>query len=70
MVPQQPRPVALRHFKRLSFDMIKIYSWVGASVGSYAGWALGSLFGIMGGFMVSFIGMGLGIYVGRRLAAF
>jgi hypothetical protein len=66
----RPWPVALRLIKRPSFDMIKIYSFVGASVGSYAGWALGSLFGLMGAFMISFVGLGMGIYFGRRLAHF
>lgn len=63
--------VALRRLMRLSFDMMKIFSFVGASVGSYAGWALGSsLFGLMSAFMLSFIGLGIGIYAGRRLAHF
>lgn len=50
--------------------MKKLYTWVGGSVGSYAGWVLGSLFGLMGAYTVMFIGIGVGIYVGRRLAHF
>ena len=50
---------------------VPLIDFVGASVGSYAGWALGSsLFGLMSAFMLSFIGLGIGIYAGRRLAHF
>jgi hypothetical protein len=67
---RQPRPFRLRHFKRHSFDLKKLYTWVGASVGSYAGWLVGSLFGLMTAYTVMFIGIGVGIYLGRRLAHF
>jgi hypothetical protein len=50
--------------------MKKLYTWVGASVGSYAGWLVGSLFGLMTAYTVMFIGIGVGIYLGRRLAHF
>ena len=36
--------------------MLKLYSFIGATVGSYAGWALGAPVGFMTAFMVSFVG--------------
>ena len=50
--------------------MLKLYSFIGATIGSYAGWALGSTVGIMTAFMVSMVGTGLGIYAGRRVARY
>ena len=48
--------------------MGKLFSFVGATVGSYAGWALGAREGFTTAFIVSMIGTGIGIYYGRRLA--
>lgn len=48
--------------------MSKLIGFIGATIGSYAGWALGSRFGIMTSFVLSIVGAGLGIYVGRRVA--
>ena len=48
--------------------MTKLLSFTGATVGGYAGWALGALAGPFTGFMVSMIGTGVGMYCGRRLA--
>lgn len=48
--------------------MLKLYSFIGATVGSYAGWALGAPIGFTTAFMVSMVGTGVGIYAGRRLA--
>jgi hypothetical protein len=48
--------------------MIKLMGFLGATIGSYAGWALGARFGTMTAFMISMVGTGLGIYVGRRVA--
>ena len=48
--------------------MLKLYSFIGATAGSYAGWALGSPAGIMTAFMLSIVGTALGIYAGRRVA--
>jgi hypothetical protein len=47
--------------------MNKMIGFVAATVGSYAGWALGARYGIMTAFMLSMVGTGLGFYVGRRL---
>ena len=41
---------------------------VGSTAGSYAGWYLGMGFGTMTAFMLSMVGMGAGVYAGRRLA--
>jgi uncharacterized membrane protein YeaQ/YmgE (transglycosylase-associated protein family) len=46
----------------------KLLGFIGATIGSYAGWALGSRFGMMTAFMLSIVGTGLGIYVARRVA--
>jgi hypothetical protein len=48
--------------------MLKLYSFIGATAGGYAGWALGAPVGFMTAFVVSMIGTGFGVYVGRRVA--
>ena len=48
--------------------MLKLYSFIGATIGSYAGWALGAPIGITTAFMVSMVGTGVGMYAGRRVA--
>ncbi|MDB4870421.1 MAG: hypothetical protein JWL97_1425 [Gemmatimonadales bacterium] len=48
--------------------MGKLLSFVGATIGSYAGWALGAPVGLYTAFMVSMVGTGIGIYFGRQLA--
>ena len=48
--------------------MLRLYSFIGATIGSYAGWALGATVGTMTAFMLSFVGLGVGIYAGRRVA--
>ena len=48
--------------------MTKLLGFVGATVGGYAGWALGALAGPFTAFMVSMIGTGVGMYYGRRIA--
>ena len=45
--------------------MTKLLGFVGATVGGYAGWALGGTFLA---FIVSMIGTGFGLYWGRRIA--
>jgi hypothetical protein len=50
--------------------MLKLYSFIGATVGSYAGWWLGAPVGFTTAFMISMIGTGVGIYFGRRLARY
>jgi hypothetical protein len=48
--------------------MIKLMGFLGATIGGYAGWALGAPFGTMTAFMISMVGTGIGIYAGRRVA--
>ena len=56
--------------KRQVFDMLKLYSFIGATVGSYAGWLLGAPIGFTTAFMISMVGTGAGIYAGRRVAKY
>jgi len=49
--------------------MGKLFSFIGAIIGSYAGWALGARAGTETAFILSMIGTGIGIYYGRRIAA-
>lgn len=48
--------------------MVKLIVFVGATVGSYAGWYLGERFGFMTAFMLSMVGTGVGMYYGNRFA--
>ena len=48
--------------------MKKLFGFLGATVGGYAGWALGALYGTMTAFIVSMVGTGIGIYAGARIA--
>jgi len=49
--------------------MGKLFSFLGATIGGYAGWFLGAKVGFMTAFVLSIVGTGIGIYYGRRLAA-
>jgi hypothetical protein len=50
--------------------MTKLLGFVGATVGGYAGWALGAaLAGTFTAFTLSIVGTGFGLYWGRRLAS-
>jgi uncharacterized membrane protein YeaQ/YmgE (transglycosylase-associated protein family) len=46
--------------------MNKLVGFIGATIGSYAGWALGARVGMMTAFMLSIVGTAAGIYVARR----
>jgi hypothetical protein len=46
----------------------KLFAFLGATVGGYAGWAIGAPVGMMTAFFGSMVGTGVGIYAGRRLA--
>ena len=48
--------------------MSKLFSFLGATIGGYAGWFLGARIGITTAFMLSMVGTGIGIYYGRRIA--
>jgi hypothetical protein len=47
--------------------MEKLFWMIGATVGGWAGWALGEPFGIMAAVMLSAVGTGLGIYLVHKL---
>jgi hypothetical protein len=47
--------------------MLKLFSFIGATIGSYAGWFIGAKVGFTTAFMLSMVGTGLGIYYGRLL---
>jgi hypothetical protein len=48
--------------------MMKLYGFLGATIGSYAGWYLGAPVGFMTAFSLSMVGTAFGIYAGRRVA--
>lgn len=48
--------------------MTKLLGWIGATLGSALGWWLGARAGMMTAFLVSIVGTGAGLYIGRRLA--
>ncbi|GJG86351.1 hypothetical protein tb265_15320 [Gemmatimonadetes bacterium T265] len=49
--------------------MTKLFGTLGACAGSSAGWALGEGAGIFAAFLLSVVGTGVGLYLGRRAAA-
>jgi hypothetical protein len=50
-------------------NMGKLFSFIGATIGGYAGWFVGAKVGITTAFILSMVGTGIGIYYGRRIAA-
>lgn len=50
--------------------MGKVFSFIGATIGGYAGWAIGAPVGFTTAFMISMVGTGIGIYYGRRVAQY
>lgn len=48
--------------------MGKLFSFIGATIGSYAGWLVGAKIGFTTAFIVSMVGTGLGMYYGRLIA--
>ena len=48
--------------------MSKLFSFLGATIGGYAGWFLGAKIGFTTAFMLSMVGTGVGIYYGRLIA--
>ena len=48
--------------------MGKLFAFIGATIGSYAGWLAGERIGFTTAFMLSMVGTGFGIYFGRRIA--
>lgn len=61
-----------RRFRR-PFDVLrtpvkKILILVGTTVGSSIGWWLGAYAGTMTAYMLSMVGLGIGMWVGARMA--
>jgi hypothetical protein len=50
--------------------MMRFYSFLGATIGGYAGWYLGAPVGFMTAFSLSMVGTGVGIYAGRKVAIY
>jgi hypothetical protein len=48
--------------------MGKLFAFIGATIGSYAGWFLGAKVGFTTAFMLSMVGTGFGMYYGRQIA--
>ena len=48
--------------------MARLFSLVGATVGSALGWWLGEHVGLMTAFLISTVGTGTGLCLGRRIA--
>ena len=48
--------------------MSKLLAWLGATVLGAVGWWAGERQGMFTAFVLSMVGTGVGIYVGRRLA--
>lgn len=61
-------PCELDRAKWRGDQMTKLLGFVGATIGGYAGWAVGALAGTFSAFVLSMIGTGFGMYWGRRLA--
>jgi uncharacterized membrane protein YeaQ/YmgE (transglycosylase-associated protein family) len=47
--------------------MTKLLGFIGATVGSAVGWWAGAPVGTTTAFMLSMVGTGVGMYVGRRV---
>ena len=48
--------------------MTKVLAFFGMSIGGWIGWALGAPMGFFAAFILSIVGTGFGLYVGRRIA--
>jgi hypothetical protein len=46
----------------------KLLGFIGLTLGSYLGWAAGAPFSMGAAIMLSMVGSGVGLYVGRRIA--
>jgi hypothetical protein len=49
--------------------MSTLLAWVGATIVGALGWWAGAPWGLFTAFVLSTVGTGIGLYVGRRLAA-
>jgi hypothetical protein len=48
--------------------MNKLLGWIGATLGGALGWWAGARVGLMTAFLLSVVGTGVGIYLGRWAA--
>jgi hypothetical protein len=48
--------------------MSKLLAWAGATVGGAVGWWAGDPLGLFAAFILSIVGTGVGLYLGRRMA--
>jgi uncharacterized membrane protein YeaQ/YmgE (transglycosylase-associated protein family) len=46
----------------------RFLGWIGATVGGAVGWWAGAAWGMFAAFLVSMVGTGVGLYLGRWLA--
>jgi len=49
--------------------MSGFFAFVGANLGGWVGWVLGARLGFMSAYLLSVVGMAVGVYTGRRAAA-
>jgi hypothetical protein len=49
-------------------DLSKLLGFLGLTVGSWLGWAMGARISMLAALMLSLIGTGVGLYLGRRIA--
>ena len=47
--------------------MSRLIGFAGATIGSWLGWWIGAWFGFPAAVLVSIVGMGVGLYVARRM---
>ena len=45
-----------------------LFGWIGATIGGALGWWAGARVGLLTAFLVSVVGTGLGLYLGRWAA--
>lgn len=47
--------------------MSKLLGWLGLTVGGWVGWAIGARHSLGAALLLSVVGTGLGLYLGRRI---
>jgi hypothetical protein len=60
--------IASRVSRTGDFQMARLFGLMGATVGSALGWWLGAHVGLMTAFLISTVGTGVGLYLGRQIA--
>lgn len=49
--------------------MTKLLAFFGMTVGGWIGWAVGAPMGMFAAFILSIVGTGAGLYLGRRIGS-